>query len=84
MRNSLRNSMLAGAAATIISAAPMSAYAEMSGGGNSGAPTTAQIKAANLANRQAIVQAALKKQQQIFTNTFNRINDTAVDFPPVK
>jgi hypothetical protein len=61
--------MLGGiAAATMISMAPDDAYATLSGQGQ---PTTAQIKAANLANRQAIVSSALKKQQQIFTITQN-------------
>lgn len=66
MNKSLRNIMLGGAAVAVMSAAPASAYAEMS---NPGQPSVAQVKAANLANRQAIVANALKKQQQIFTIT---------------
>lgn len=66
--NKFRSAMLGGVAAAVISAAPASDYATLS---QAGQPTTAQIKAANLANRQAIVQAALRKQQQIFSVTQN-------------
>lgn len=67
----MRNSMKSSVAALLMSAAPASAYAEMSSAGPSQQPpTNAQIKAANLANRQAIVSSAIKKQQQIFSQTF--------------
>jgi len=66
MNKSLRNVMLGGAAAAVMSVAPTDAHFTLS---QAGQPTTAQIKAANLANRQAIVSAALKKQQQIFSVT---------------
>lgn len=72
MKNSLRSSMLSGAvAASLVSAAPASAYANLSsaGGQPSSAPTNAQLRQANLANRQAIVSSAIKKQQQIFSIT---------------
>lgn len=68
MNKSIRNAMLGGVAATLISAAPQGDYFTLSGAGQ---PTVAQVKAANLANRQAIVSAALKKQQQIFSVTQN-------------
>ena len=82
MKNSFRNAMLGGVAAAVIAAAPASAYAELSGSGQAGAPTTAQIKAANLANRQAIVQSALRKQQQIFSQTFAPTSQTVLNIPP--
>lgn len=82
MNKSFRNAMLGGVAAAMISAAPASAYADLSGTGQAGAPTTAQIKAANLANRQAIVQSALRKQQQIFSLTFNPTAQTVLNIPP--
>ena len=75
-----RNTMLGGVAAAMISAAPADDYFQLS---NAGAPpTTAQIKAANLANRQAIVQSALKKQQQIYTNTFNPTAGVVLNIQP--
>ena len=43
-------------------------YATAAGAASS-QPTNAQIKAANLANRQAIVANAIKKQQQVFSVT---------------
>lgn len=65
------------------SSAPLSAYAFMSGAGTTpAAPTTAQIKAANLANRQAIVQSALKRQQQIYSNTFNPTSGVVLNIQP--
>lgn len=79
MKNSLRNALIAGAAATIMSAAPADAYASMS---SAGAPSAAQIRAANLANRQAIVQSALKKQQQIFSQTFNPTSGVVLNIQP--
>jgi len=82
MKNSFRNAMLGGVAAAVIAAAPASAYAELSGSGQAGAPTTAQIKAANLANRQAIVQSALRKQQQIFSQTFAPTSQTVLNIAP--
>jgi hypothetical protein len=80
---SIRSSILSGAAATIMSTAPAGAYAEASGAGaNPAAPTTQQIKAANLANRQAIVQTALKRQQEIYTNTFNPTAGVVLNIQP--
>jgi uncharacterized peroxidase-related enzyme len=43
----------------------------------------AAIKAAGYTDAQ-LVQITLAIALTIFTNTFNRINDTDVDFPPVK
>lgn len=76
----LRNAMLGGVAASIISAAPAADYATLSSAGQ--APSTAQIKAANMANRAAIVQGALKKQQQIFSETFAPTSKTVLNVPP--
>jgi len=82
MKNSLRNAMLGGVAVAMISAAPADAYASLSGSGQAAAPTTAQVKAANLANRQAIVQSALRKQQQIFSQTFSPASQTVLNIAP--
>ena len=59
-----------------------------SGGGSTAAanaanpPTTAQIKQANLQARQAIVQSALRRQQQIYTNTFNPTAGVVLNIQP--
>jgi hypothetical protein len=79
MRSNLKNSMLAGAAAMAMFAVPADGYSYMSG---TGQPTTEQIRAANLANRQAIVTTALKKQQQIYSNTFNPTSTTVLNVQP--
>ncbi|MDE2019918.1 MAG: hypothetical protein KGJ13_06270 [Patescibacteria group bacterium] len=76
----LRNAMLGGVAALTIATAPADAYYDMSSAASP--PTTAQIKAANLANRQAIVQSALKKQQQIFSQTFNPTAGVVLNVQP--
>ena len=79
----MRNSMKSSVAALLLSAAPLSSYAEASSAGPSQQPpTNAQIKAANLANRQAIVSSALKKQQQIFTLTFAPTAQTVLNIQP--
>lgn len=54
----------------------------MSSAGNPAAPTNAQIKAANLANRQAIVASALLRQQEIFSQTFDPANLTVLNIQP--
>lgn len=54
-------------------------------GGQSGTqqpPTTAQIKAANMQARQAIVQTALRRQQQVFTSTFNPTAGVVLNIQP--
>lgn len=79
---SLRNTLLSGMAAMVISTAPNDAYATMSSAGAASPPTTAQVKTANLANRQAIVQSALKKQQQIFSQTFAPSSQTVLNIQP--
>lgn len=80
MKKSLRNTLLAGSIAGLVaSAAPADAYATMSG---TGQPSAQQIKAQNLANRQAIVQSALKKQQQIFSITQNPTAGTVFNIQP--
>ena len=43
----------------------------------------AAIRAAGYTDTQ-LAEISLAIAMTIFTNTFNRINDTAVDFPPVK
>ncbi|MDW3689442.1 carboxymuconolactone decarboxylase family protein, partial [Cupriavidus sp. CV2] len=43
----------------------------------------AAIKAAGYTNAQ-LAEITLAIALTVFTNTFNRINDTDVDFPPVK
>ncbi len=68
MKNSLRSSMMGGIAASMIAVAPAASYAEASSAGQ--APTNAQLRQANLANRQAIVASAIRKQQQIYSSTF--------------
>lgn len=80
MNKSLRSAMLGGVAAAVISTAAVSDYATASSAGQP--PTTAQIKAANLANRQAIVQSAIRKQQQIFSLTFAPAAQTVLNIPP--
>lgn len=45
-------------------------------------PTTAQIKAANLANRQAIVNSALRRQQEVYSNTFNPTAGVVLNVQP--
>jgi hypothetical protein len=82
MNKSLRSAMLGGVAAAMISTAPASAYYTASNAGAAAPPTTAQIKAANLANRQAIVQSALRKQQQIFSQTFAPTSQTVLNIQP--
>lgn len=81
MTRNLRSAMLGGvaAAAMISSAAFADEYATAS---SAGQPTTQQIKNANLANRQAIVQSALKKQQQIFSQTFAPTSQTVLNIQP--
>lgn len=80
MNKNTRSMLLGGVAAAMISGASASDYATASGAG--APPTTAQIKAANLANRQAIVQSALKKQQEIFALTFAPTAQTVLNIPP--
>jgi hypothetical protein len=46
------------------------------------APTSAQIKNANMQARQAIVQTALRRQQQIYTNTFNPTSGVVLNIQP--
>jgi len=46
------------------------------------APTTAQIRAANLANRNAIVSSALRRQQEIYTITQNPTAGTVFNVQP--
>jgi hypothetical protein len=46
------------------------------------APTTAQIKAANMANRQAIVQSALRRQQEIYNFSFDPAAQTVLNIQP--
>lgn len=79
MKSALRNSLIGTAALAVASAAPADSYASMS---SPGQPTVAQVKAANLANRQAIVQSALKKQQQIFSQTFNPTAGVVLNIQP--
>ncbi len=80
MNKSLRSVMLTGAAAAMVaSAVPANAYATAS---SVGQPTVAQVKAANLANRQAIVTAAIRKQQQIYSLTFAPTAQTVLNIPP--
>ena len=78
----LRNALIGGVAAATISAAPASDYYSLSSAGVTAQPTAAQVKAANLANRQAIVQSALKKQQQVFSQTFNPTSGVVLNIQP--
>ncbi|MDE2019966.1 MAG: hypothetical protein KGJ13_06510 [Patescibacteria group bacterium] len=78
----IRNAMLGGVAAALVSSANASDYAYMSSTGQAAAPTAAQVKAANLANRQAIVQSAMKKQQQVFSQTFSPASQTVLNIQP--
>jgi P3 major capsid protein len=55
-------------------------YARMDAG--NGQPTTAQIKAANLANRQAIVATALRRQQEIYNQSFNPTAGVTLNIQP--
>lgn len=82
MRNSFKNAMLGSVALAMLATAPDASYATLSGNGQAGAPTTAQIKAANLSNRQAIVTSALRKQQQIFSQTFAPTSQTVLNIAP--
>lgn len=79
MNKNLRSMMLGGAAALAIASASPGDYATASGAGQ---PTAAQVKAANLANRQAVVQSSLKKQQQIFSETFAPTSKTVLNIQP--
>lgn len=81
-KSNLHNAMMGGVAAAMISAAPANSYASLSGAGNPQQPTAAQLKQANLANRQAIVQSAVKKQQTIFSMTFAPTSQTVLNIPP--
>jgi len=51
--------------------------------GTIGESELAAIRAAGYTDTQ-LAEISLAIAMTIFTNTFNRINDTAVDFPPVK
>lgn len=53
-------------------------YARM----DAGQPTTAQIKAANLATRQAIVASSLRRQQEIYNQTFNPTAGVVLNIQP--
>ncbi len=79
-KSKFRSVMLGSVAAMALSMSPQ--YATMSNAGAAAPPTTAQIKAANLANRQAIVQSALRKQQQIFSETFDPATKTVLNIAP--
>lgn len=79
MHKTIRSMLLGGVAASMIAAASPDDYAMASAAGQ---PTTAQIKAANLSNRQAIVQSALKKQQIIYSLTFAPSAQTVLNIPP--
>lgn len=46
------------------------------------APTNDQIRAANLMARQAVVSSALKRQQQIFSQTFDPASQTVLNIAP--
>lgn len=46
------------------------------------APTTEEIKAANLMNRQAIVSSALRRQQEIFNQTISPATQTVFNIQP--
>lgn len=78
MKN-LRHSMISSAAAISMMGAGASDYAYASA---TGQPSVAQVRAANLANRQAIVTNALKKQQQIFSQTFAPTALTVLNVQP--
>lgn len=78
MKN-LRHTMISSVAAAAILGASPTDYAYASA---TGQPTVAQVKAANLANRQAIVTNALKKQQQIFSQTFAPTAQTVLNIQP--
>lgn len=47
-----------------------------------GQPTTAQIKAANAANRAAIVQTAIRRQQEVFSASFDPAAQTVLNIQP--
>jgi P3 major capsid protein len=78
----IRNALIGGVAASTLSCASAGDYFTYSSQGAPAQPTTAQLKAANLANRQAIVQAALKKQQQIFSQTFAPTSGVVLNIQP--
>ena len=82
MKTILRNTMLGTVAAATILSAPADAYASMSAAGNPQQPTTQQLRQANLNNRQAIVGSALKKQQQVFSQTFNPTSGVVLNIQP--
>jgi len=65
-----------------IAAAIKSATAEYATMQAEGKPTTAQIKAANLMNRQAIVASALRRQQEISNTSFAPTTQTVLNIQP--
>ena len=80
MRNLRQTYMLSGAALPVISKTPE--YATMMAEAASGKPTTEQIKAANLMNRQAIVASSLRRQQEIFNQNVAPTVQTVFNIQP--
>jgi hypothetical protein len=79
----LKRSMISGSSALALMMASASADDYFTASSAAGAPpTTAQVKAANMANRQAIVQSAILKQQQIFQQTFAPTSLQVLNIPP--